>query len=207
MQISRLTATALIIAASAPAFALGPYAPVPPGYGSPAFMPLPGGAWGGPVPFAAPISPYGPPPRPDRVPVFLPPPAFLAPDPPGANQEAPRDQSAIVRGERRHLSISRRAEPDAYLIEIRLRNIDPDEVRIVPQGRGLRIGYQTRAEDRREDRFDGGYSGSYSVVGGSASQRLPLPPDADLAAMSRTATDDAIALRIPRLDRTRSMPW
>jgi hypothetical protein len=113
---------------------------------------------------------------------------------------------AFDRGSR-HLSISRRATPDAYLVEIRLGNIDPEQVQILPQWRGLRIAYRTRAEEFRQATFDGGYGQGYGVVSGSAGQRLILPPDADVAAMSREVTAERIQLRIPRMDPRRPAPW
>jgi hypothetical protein len=137
------------------------------------------------------------------------PPGLPAPpsDPFAGRSDAPPAQAAASSQQARHLSISRRATPDAYPVEIRLANIDPEQVQVISRGRGLRIAYRTRAEEYREDSFGAGYGRGYSVVSGSASQRLTLPPDADVAAMSREVTSDRIQLRIPRVDLRRSAPW
>jgi len=196
MRITHLTATLLIVAASAPALAWGPYGPgpgVPPGYagGFPAPWPGPGSA-----PYAPPTAPFGPPAFIDPAPGFLPPPSPMS--------EPPVGRPPVSRTERRHLSISRQSSRDAYMIDIRLTNIDPEQVQILPQGRGLRIAFQTQhqsqTQDDRQGAYGGGYRQGYSVMRGSASQRIPLPPDADLAAMSREVKPDRILLRIPRLD-------
>jgi hypothetical protein len=128
-------------------------------------------------------------------------------DPSTGQSDASPARPAALSRQVRHLSIARRATPDAYLVEIRLANIDPEQVQVISRGRGLRIAYRTRAEEYREDSFGAGYGRGYSVVSGSASQRLTLPPDADVAAMSREVTSDGIQLRIPRVDLRRSAPW
>ncbi|WP_325291689.1 Hsp20/alpha crystallin family protein [Thiocapsa sp.] len=124
-----------------------------------------------------------------------------------AQSNGPSAQPAALSRQARHLSISRRATPDAYLVEIRLANIAPEQVQISSRGRGLRIAYRTRAEEYQTDSFDAGYGRGYSVMRGSASQRLTLPPDADVASMSREVTSDRIQLRIPRVDLRRAAPW
>ncbi|WP_373510514.1 hypothetical protein [Thiocapsa sp.] len=206
MRIPPLTAAVLIIAVAAPTLAREPYGPIPPG---PAFPPgAPGpGAWDNPGSFPDPGNPYGQ--MPFGPPPWIAQPGFPAyPGAPFAvpSKAPPMQPGAFDRGPR-HLSISRRATPDAYLVEIHLGNIDPEQVQILPQGRGLRIAYRTRAEELRQDTFDGGYGQGYSVVSGSASQRLTLPPDADLAAMSREVTADRIQLRVPRMEPRRPAPW
>ncbi|CRI65645.1 conserved exported hypothetical protein [Thiocapsa sp. KS1] len=206
MRIPHLTAAILIIAVAAPTFARDSFGPIPPGSAFPPGSPWPG-ARGNPGPFPYPGNPYGT--MPFGPPPWIDPPGLLAPPaPPFAepSRTPPMQPGAFDRGSR-HLSISRRATPDAYLVEIRLGNIDPEEVQILPQGRGLRIAYRTRAEEFRQDTFDGGYGQGYSIVSGSASQRLPLPPDADVAAMSREVTADRIQLRVPRMDPRRPAPW
>ncbi len=210
MRIAHLTAAVLIIAVSAPTFAWGPYGPPPSG---PAYLPSPwAGGWGGPDPFADPGYSFGPRsfgPRSFGPPPFMDPPGL--PMPPSAPFAARSDASLVEpatsdqRG--RHLSIARRTTPDAYLVEIRLANIDPEQVQIMSRGRGLRIAYRTRAEEYRQDSFGAGYGRGYRVMSGSASQGLVLPPDADVSAMSREVTSDRIQLRIPRVDPRRSAPW
>ena len=205
MRIAHLTVAVLIIVASTPTVAWGPYGPPLPGPYAPA-APWAGG-WSNPGPFLDPGNPYasqsfGPPP-------LMEPPGLPVPpsNPFAAQSNAPSAQPAALSRQARHLSIARRATPDAYLVEIRLANIDPAQVQISSRGRGLRIAYRTRAEEYRENGFGAGDGRGYSVVSGSASQRLTLPPDADVAAMSREVTSDRIQLRIPRMDLRRSAPW
>lgn len=205
MRIIPLSTTFLIIAVSTPALAWGPYGPMPPAPVDPWRTPWSGG-WGGPGPFTGPgypdvRPPFGAPPPPLTDPGGFPGPR---PDPATGQPDAPA--GAFSQG-RRQLSISRQTTPDAYLVEIRLINIDPAQVQILPQGRSLRIGYQTRADDYRKDSFEGGYGNSYRSFSSSASQRLPVAPDADLAAMSREVSPDRIQIRIPRRDPRRSVPW
>ncbi|RKT43361.1 hypothetical protein BDD21_0694 [Thiocapsa rosea] len=205
MRIAHLTVAVLIIVVSAPTFAWGPYGPPSPGPYAPA-APWAGG-WGNHGPFVDPGNPYAP--QSFGPPPFMEPPGLPVPpsNPFAAQSNAPSAQPAALSRQARHLSIARRATPDAYLVEIRLENIDPAQVQISSQGRGLRIAYRTRSEEYRKDSFGAGYGQGYSVMSGSASQRLNLPPDADIAAMSREVTSDRIQLRIPRVDLRRSAPW
>jgi hypothetical protein len=217
----QLAAVFLITAVSTPVFAWGPCGLMPsfsPGYadGSGPWA----GPWGRPYPFAGPGYAYAPPPAPfgfpeamDPMPEFAPPRYDSGPGSDsgsglgsGQTTSIPA-RPAIYRSGRSHLSISRRAMQDAYVVEIRLANIDPEQVQILPEGRGLRVAYQTQSQDYRNDVFDGGYRRGYSTMSGSASQRFGLPPDADLAAMSREVTPDRILLSIPRKDPGRSGPW
>jgi hypothetical protein len=220
MRIPDLTVTLLIAAVSTPALAWNPYgyAPnVPPEFADRPAAPwaapwaAPGaGAWGEPYPFAGPMTPYAPPPEPFGPTEMMDPTLGFPPGPwdsaPGGGTSAPPQYSAFA-PDRRQLSISRRATQDAYTVEIRLVNIDPEQVQITPEGRGLRIGYQTRSQDYRQDVFEGGYRRGYSTMSGSASQRLSFPPDADLAAMSREVTTDRILLDIPRMSPGQSDAW
>ncbi|EGV19687.1 Hsp20/alpha crystallin family protein [Thiocapsa marina] len=205
MRIAHLTVAVLIIVASAPTFAWGPYGPPPPGPYPPA-APWAGG-WNNPGFFVDPGNPHGP--RSFGPPPLMEPPGLPVPpsNPFAAQSDAPSAQPEASSRQARRLSISRRATPDAYLVEIRLANIDPEQVQVISRGHGLRIAYRTRAEEYREDRFGADSGRSYSVMSGSASQRLALPPDADIAAMSREVTSDGIQLRIPRVDLRRSAPW
>ena len=200
MRIHHLTAAILVATVSVPVFAWGPYGPDP--YG-------PFG-YAGPGPLLAPApDPFAVPPAPPDMPFGPPAPMDLPAPPEGLTEEAPPTPGAaptMALPRRSQLSISRQATGQDYLIEIRLANIDPDQVRIVPQGRGLRIAYQTQAQDYQEDDLGAAYRRGYSFIRGSASRHLSLPPDADLAAMSREVTTDRILLRIPRWDLGRSSP-
>jgi hypothetical protein len=98
------------------------------------------------------------------------------------------------------IRISRDATADAYLVRIDIGDAKPEDIRIAPAGRGLAIARKSEAQTVREDSFDEGrgYRRSFSVSRGTSSRRLALPPDADLAGMTRELADKAIVLRIPR---------
>lgn len=98
------------------------------------------------------------------------------------------------------LSLSRQASEDAYLIDIQLQNIDPAQLDIRPAGRGLVIGYGASAQvDQRDTLPSGeGYQRRYSFSRGTTSRRVGLPPDADLAAMTREVKDGHVLIRVPR---------
>ncbi|MBK1643449.1 hypothetical protein CKO25_02005 [Thiocapsa imhoffii] len=119
------------------------------------------------------------------------PPEWVAP---GFGNPAPNTFYGDPSRGHRALSIARRVQPDAYLVEIRLRNIDPGVVRIEPWGHALRIGYQLQAQAGRGNGYPNAFSSS------SASQTLRFPADAHLASMSREITADRINLRIPRIN-------
>jgi HSP20 family molecular chaperone IbpA len=197
----RLYCSALVgmIAAAIPAVTLawtgyGPPVYGPPGYGAP---PYPG----------APPNPY-----PERAGAWtapgtpgLPAPTGSTPAPAEPNTGAPRqppvtfpppNRATVTRG----LRIMREATADAYLVHIGIGNANPEEVRINLAGRNLIIALQTDARTLQEEGMaDGrGYRRSYSVAQGSMSRRLPLPPDADAARMTRSVSDGTILLRIPR---------
>lgn len=98
------------------------------------------------------------------------------------------------------LRISREATQDTYLIRIDIGDAKPEDIQISPVGRGLAISRKSEALTEREDSFDDGrgYRRSFSFARGTSSRRLPLPPDADPAGMTREVSDKAIVLRIPR---------
>lgn len=198
MRIHRLIAVTLMATASGAALAWGPYGPGPYGYPAPV-----------PVPY-----PFAPPPGPPNIPFGPPDPMDLPLDPLAPPEDlaeggpqTPGAAPAISLPRRTQLSISRRATDRDYLIEVRLANVDPEQVQIVPEGRGLRIAYRIQAQDYLEDGSDAGYRHGYSFVRGSTSRHLSLPPDANLSAMSREVTTDRILLRIPRADLGPSTPW
>ncbi|WP_058555069.1 Hsp20/alpha crystallin family protein [Thiohalocapsa sp. ML1] len=98
------------------------------------------------------------------------------------------------------LGLTQQRTDDAYVLEIDLRGLPPEQVEIRPLGQGLLLAVRRTAETtRQETAADGqGYRRSWSYASGQRAKRLPAPPDADLAAMERQATEDAISIRIPR---------
>lgn len=151
-------------------------------------------------------------------------PAFSPPDPPpmpgypggwsrynapGAPNVAWPAHPAHPAGQRPHLRISRGMDGAAYLIDVALQNIDPKQVQIRPAGRGIFVSYRHEAQLNRRDTLPGGdgYRRSYSVSRGSANNRIGLPPDADLGAMSTEVKDGHILVRVPRVSEQAFGRW
>ncbi|MGQ9831029.1 MAG: hypothetical protein ACUVQI_05350, partial [Thermochromatium sp.] len=108
------------------------------------------------------------------------------------------------------LNLSRRATDDAYVIEIQLQNIQPDQVEIRPAGRGLIITYNATVRFAQSEPLPGGdgYQSRYSLSRDTIGRRVGLPPDADLAGMTREVKDDRILIRVPRVaDAWRGWRW
>ena len=106
------------------------------------------------------------------------------------------------------LRIMRKVTDDAYLVRIMVGEGKTGEVQVTPMGRGLAISRTAEAETVQEDTFgDGrGYQRSFSFSRGSLSRRIGLPPDADLAHMTREESGGNIVLRIPRVPMGRGFP-
>ena len=106
------------------------------------------------------------------------------------------------------LRITREVTDVAYVIRIAVGDGKTGDVQVTPMGRSLAISRTARAESVQEDTFgDGrGYQRSFSFSHGSTSRRLGVPPDADLAQMTREESDGTIVLRIPRSSLSRSLP-
>lgn len=96
--------------------------------------------------------------------------------------------------------LSQHRTDDAYLLDIDTARLRPEQVQVAVTGRALvvRIGHQ--AERRRETvTGDGrGAARAYSWSSGSSVRRLPVPPDGDLAAMTREDGPDRVRIAIPR---------
>lgn len=213
----RITVTAVALSAFLPTLVLAqawtPYGPYAPGVAEPAPYAGYPGAYGPPVPPAPwstpaegganwPAAPYAAPEMP------APPAGFeSAPWPPqgAAERMAPRERPAWPR-----LSLTRRATDDAYLIEIQLQNIQPDQVEIRPAGRGLVIAHSATVRFSQNDTLPGGdgYQSRYSISRDTSGRRVGLPPDANLAGMTREVEDGRILIRVPRVaDAWRGGRW
>lgn len=149
-----------------------------------------------------PYPPYAPPvPEPFGYPDYGP----IAP-PPAAPWSREGDWMSIPeRPAWPRLTLNRRTTQDAYLIEINLENIAPDQVEIRPAGRGLVIVHHATIRHRQSDALPGGegYQTRYSLTRDTSVRRVGLPPDADLANMTREVKDDQILIRVPRT----ANPW
>ncbi|MBK1724617.1 Hsp20/alpha crystallin family protein [Thiocystis violacea] len=160
-----------------------PPAPMAPGY--------PGGWW--PTPYggeaAAPLAGEG-----------QGQPAVANPSPPGGGgwggYQRPLGAMPMIP----RLDIARGMDGDDYLIDIRVENIDPEQIQIRPARRGLVISYDKAIQTNQEDTLAGGegYRRSYSVSRGTTTRRLGLPVDARLDQVSREVSEGHIRLRIPR---------
>jgi hypothetical protein len=163
---------------SPPSTATPPYpgqeAPYPPDYPYPGF--------GGPG-----FEPYGPGfgSQPPGYPPFGPPPGFG-----GFERRGPAGPGGI----------SRQATEDAYILEIPLEGMKPEDIQVSTQGRWISISRGQTAQQTRQETFDQGrgYVRSFSYSTGSGARRLTLPRDADPEAMSREDGEDAVRILIPR---------
>ena len=172
----RITVTAVALSALLPTLALAqPWTPY--GYGPQA----PGAV--GPIPYAGYPGAYGPP-------------ASWAMPPDTTDRMSRRERPAWPR-----LSLARRATDDAYLIEIQIQNIEPDQVEIHPVGRGLVITHSATVRFSQNDALPGGegYQSRYSLSRDTSGRRVGLPPDADLAGMTREIEEGRILIRVPRV--------
>lgn len=99
--------------------------------------------------------------------------------------------------------ISRATSDDAYMLTIALDGMGPETVRIRTQGPWILLSRIHSVQQTRKDNFDDGRGSmrSFSYSSGTTNQRLAVPPDAILSAMSREDGTDGIRLRIPRRGR------
>jgi len=162
------------------------------------------GVYGPPVPLA----PWSMPEKGDRDQPAFPYAAPGMPAPPPGFESAPwpstPDFGRLEQRERPswpRLTLSRRATDDAYLIEIQLQDLKPDQVEIRPVGRGLVITHDALVRSTQSEPLPGGegYQSRYSLSRDTSTRRLSLPPDADLAGMTREVKDGGILIRVPRV--------
>jgi len=89
------------------------------------------------------------------------------------------------------------------MLTIALDGMGPETVRIRTQGPWILLSRTHSVQQTRKDNFDDGRGSmrSFSYSSGTTNQRLAVPPDAILSAMSREDGTDGIRLRIPRRGR------
>ncbi len=170
--------------------------PAAPGYAAPSY---------GPAPAAPPMQGYLPPP-PDfpASPGFTGPGGYDFQPPPPPDFSAPPGLAAPERGMPGRLGgplrYNQSITAEGYVLEIPLEGMKAEEIQVDVQGRSLRISRDTSTRTSREDNFDDGrgYQSSYSFSSGRTSRRLPLPPDADGAALQRQDSADQVRILIPR---------
>jgi hypothetical protein len=97
-------------------------------------------------------------------------------------------------------NFEQRMTNESYILNIGLDGIDPSQVQVDTVGRALVVRTDRSAETRREESFDDGRGvvRSFSWSSGSSARRLPVPPDADLGALTREDSPDRVRIVIPR---------
>jgi len=137
-----------------------------------------------PAPAAAGPAPAGSAPA---YPPFQPPFGFPGADRPGF-------------GPRSGFEIARETAEDAYILNIRLSGMKPQEVQVRTEGRWILVSKDRSLQQVQEDSFDDGrgYSRSFSYSSGTATRRFTVPRDADPAAMRREDSEGAVRIVIPR---------
>lgn len=98
------------------------------------------------------------------------------------------------------LQISRYATEDAYIVDIQLNGMKPEDVQVSARGSWIRVSRNQSRQETREDSFEQGrgYSRSYSFSSGSASRRFNVPRDADLEGLTREEKEGVLRILIPR---------
>ncbi|WP_141699403.1 hypothetical protein [Candidatus Thiosymbion oneisti] len=99
--------------------------------------------------------------------------------------------------------ISRATSDDAYMLTIALEGMGPEAVQVRTQGHWILLSRTHSVQQTRKDSLDDGRGSmrSFSYSSGTTNQRLSVPPDAILSAMSREDGADSIRLRLPRRGR------
>ena len=152
------------------------------------------------VPGTAPDSSFpGASPRPDG---YGPQPPAYSPFGPGPGFQRMEPRSGYG-GASGPLQISRHTTDDAYVIDIQLNGMKPEDIQVSTRGSWISVSRDQSRQEVREDSFEQnrGYSRSYSFSSGSASRRFNVPRDADLTAMTREVSEDVLRILIPRRPR------
>ncbi|WPL15886.1 hypothetical protein Thiowin_00815 [Thiorhodovibrio winogradskyi] len=90
---------------------------------------------------------------------------------------------------------------EGYRLTIRLNpNQKPEDIKIVPRGRGLLISSvrESYTSSEQEDQNGRGYRRSFSFSSGRFQRHLRVPPDANPGAMTRTDKEDKVVIILPR---------
>jgi hypothetical protein len=97
---------------------------------------------------------------------------------------------------------------EAYILDIALDGIEPAQVQVDTFGRALVVRTQRAVETRREESFEDGrgVARTYSWSSGSTARRLPVPPDADLGALTREDSAERVRITIPRISSDTPAP-
>jgi HSP20 family molecular chaperone IbpA len=98
------------------------------------------------------------------------------------------------------MQIQQSATDEAYLLDIQLSGVKPDQIRVEANGPWVLVTRDDSAETTQEETFsDGtGYRRSFSYSSGRSSRRFKVPRDGDTAAMQRQDGEDAVRISIPR---------
>ena len=98
------------------------------------------------------------------------------------------------------LRIQQSATDDAYLLDIQLSGVMPEQIKVDARGPWLRITRDNRAQASQEETLsDGrGWRRSFSYSSATASRTLRVPQDGDTNALQRQDTPDAVHIAIPR---------
>ncbi len=98
------------------------------------------------------------------------------------------------------LRIQQSATDDAYLLDIQLSGVMPEQIKVEARGPWLRITRDNRAQASQEETLsDGrGWRRSFSYSSATASRTLRVPQDGDTNALQRQDTPDAVHIAIPR---------
>lgn len=109
---------------------------------------------------------------------------------------APRSRFTQTRG----LRIQQSATDDAYLLDIQLSGVMPEQIKVEARGPWLRITQDNSAQASQEETLsDGrGWRRSFSYSSAKASRTLRVPRDGDTSALQRQDTPDAVHIVIPR---------
>ena len=121
--------------------------------------------------------------------------------PPAASSVSPmRDSGPARRWSTGQVRMTQEQTEDAYILIIDLDGLAPENVQVRPLGRSLLVRTRHDARTRRSETYgDGrGYRESYRISSGSSTRRLPVPPDGDIARLTREESDEQVRILIPR---------
>lgn len=88
----------------------------------------------------------------------------------------------------------------AYILIVDLHGLAPENLQVRPFGQSLLVRTRHDARTHRSETFGEGrgYRESYQISSGSSTRRLPVPPDGDLAGLTREDSDEQVRILIPR---------